>query len=74
MTKTLQCQMRGDCTHPATHIGEKGYLYCAEHHPLRQGWERCRKLRKWEMLMLEQGKPLPSYKPIRKPKLEAAHV
>lgn len=61
---TLTCDMRRECANPVTHIGAKGYLYCATHAPQRQGVERCRQLRAWELELLRAGKPLPSYKPI----------
>ncbi len=32
-----QCEMTKDCANPVTHIGEKGYVYCAEHAQCRQG-------------------------------------
>lgn len=65
---TPQCDMTSDCKHAVSHIGEKGFAYCAEHASHRKGWERCRKMRKWEIDLLKQGKPLPSYKPGPKPK------
>ena len=61
------CGMKKGCTNQVTHIGEKGYVYCAECAPLRRGWERCRRMRPWELKLVAAGKPLPSYKPIRKP-------
>ena len=65
----LQCDMDSTCTQPVTHIGEKGYIYCTAHVKNRRYVERCRKMRKWEIDLLKQGKPLPSYKPVRKPKV-----
>jgi hypothetical protein len=62
----LCCDMKAGCTQPITHIGEKGYIYCAEHVGDRKYWERCRKLRLWEIAVLESGEPLQSYKPISK--------
>lgn len=62
-----QCDMVEGCVRPVTYIGEKGYVYCAECVVHRKGWERCRKMRKWELDMINSGKPLPSYKPGRKP-------
>jgi hypothetical protein len=69
--------MKRDCTNPVTHIGEKGFVYCAEHAPCRKGWERCRKMRVWELKLLAEGKPLPSYQPIRRsvsPPPDAPHL
>lgn len=67
---TLQCQMKYDCRAEVTHIGEKGYCYCGEHAKVRRSGvgERCRRMRKWEIAMLQDGKPLPSYRPRPKPK------
>jgi len=59
-----KCDMTHDCINPVTHIGEKGYVYCAEHAPCRQGWERCRQMRGWERARIAAGKPLMSYSPI----------
>ncbi len=59
--RPLTCDMVKDCPERVTHIGEKGYVYCAKHAPLRQGWERTRKLRAWEVKQLQEGKPLRSY-------------
>jgi hypothetical protein len=64
----MKCDMNSDCDNRVTHIGEKGYVYCAEHAAHRRGVERCRKMRKWELVLIESGKPLPSYRPGRKPK------
>lgn len=61
--RALQCDMRRECTEPVTHIGEKGYTYCAEHVADRRGVERCRRMRAWEVDLLRAGKPLPSYEP-----------
>ena len=57
------CDMRHECTAPVTHIGEKGYVYCAEHVQCRRGVERCRRLRAFELRLLESGHALPWYKP-----------
>jgi hypothetical protein len=58
------CDMKRDCPNPVTHIGERGFVYCAEHAPARKGWERCRQMRPWELKLIESGTPLPSYEPI----------
>ena len=64
-----QCDMHRDCQNPATHIGCKGWVYCADHAKGRRHYagENCRKMRVWELELIEAGKPLPSYQPIRKP-------
>lgn len=62
------CDMTENCTNPVTHIGSKGYVYCASCVPLRKGYERTRKMRVWERKLIEAGEPLPSYAPIRKPR------
>lgn len=57
----LTCDMRDDCANPVTHIGEKGYAYCAGHAPDRAGWERTRRLTSDELTTLRAGKPLATY-------------
>lgn len=61
------CDMTKDCPNRVTHIGEKGYVYCAACAPLRRGQERTRRMRPWELRLLAAGHPLPSYTPIPKP-------
>lgn len=51
----LTCNMVRECAESVTHIGEKGYTYCAAHVGLRSGVERCRKLRPWEIHALNAG-------------------
>jgi uncharacterized protein len=58
------CDMKRDCPNPVTHIGEKGFIYCAEHAPGRKRWEHCRQMRPWELKLIDSGTPLPSYEPI----------
>lgn len=67
----LFCDMEQDCTSPVTHIGSKGYVYCAHHAIERRqsGYECTRKLRRWELTQLQAGEPLASYKPIAKGEL-----
>lgn len=55
------CDMGGGCAGPVTHIGEKGYVYCAEHAIMRRGYERTRKLRPWEQRAVSRGQRLLSY-------------
>lgn len=62
-----QCDMRAGCGGRVTHIGEKGYVYCAACVPSRQGVERCRKMRQFERRLLATGNALPSYAPLSKP-------
>lgn len=57
-TVKVTCDMKHDCSNPVTHIGEKGYAYCAEHASLRRGYERCRRMRQWEINLLNSGKQL----------------
>lgn len=61
--------MTNKCGAAVTHIGEKGFVYCAEHAAVRRegGRERCRRMRGWEVKLIEAGTPLPSYKPARRP-------
>lgn len=53
-----------------THIDEKGFAYCTTHGIYRRDVSgvRCRKLRVWELRLMESGQGLPSYKPGPKPK------
>lgn len=64
--RVVSCEMRRECTAPVTHIGDKGYVYCAEHAQIRRasGYEHCRRLRQWELRLLRADVPLPSYKPL----------
>jgi hypothetical protein len=66
MSARPQCDMRADCDNRVTHIGEKGYVYCATCVPSRAGWERCRRLRAFELALLARGVALPSYRPLKK--------
>ena len=61
----MKCAMDKDCAAEATHIGSKGFIYCAAHAVERRATsrERCRRMRAWELSLIESGKPLPSYKP-----------
>lgn len=65
--------MADDCREPITHIGEKGYIYCSCHAARRRasGYERCRKLRPFELRILAAGDPLPSYEPLTKAETHA---
>lgn len=65
---TTTCDMRKDCLNPVTHIGEKGYVYCAEHAPDRRGIEAVRRMRVWELKVVLGGGQLTSYRPIPKPR------
>lgn len=67
MRAYIQCDMNSDCPYPATYLGDRGFIYCTEHAPCRQGFERTRKLKRWELQYLREGKQLPSYKPVPKP-------
>jgi hypothetical protein len=59
-----QCDMQADCPMRVTHIGEKGYIYCAGHAPQRRGIERVRRMRAFELALIRAGFALPSYKPL----------
>ena len=63
------CDMTKDCQSAVTHIGSKGYIYCAEHAIIRRqsGYERTRRMRAWELKLIAQGEPLQSYQPTKKP-------
>ena len=54
----MKCDMTADCTNAVTHIGNKGFVYCATHAACRQGYERCRILRRWEMAELSAGRAI----------------
>jgi hypothetical protein len=58
---TLTCDMVRDCENPITHIGEKGYVYCAGHVGRRSGVERCRKITRAEMATLLSGGTIARY-------------
>lgn len=68
-----QCAMSQDCSAPVTHIGNRGWVYCAAHAlDRRRGqMERTRKMRAWELKLIAAGKPLPSYARMRKPQEES---
>lgn len=61
---TLHCDMRADCPRPVTHIDSKGWVYCTPCGNDRKYSVRTRKLRPWELRLLENGRPVPSYEPI----------
>jgi hypothetical protein len=58
----MKCDMHNDCPHAVTHIGDKGFVYCATHAPCRAGYERTRRMRKWEIAALKAGQAI-SYTP-----------
>ncbi len=66
----LRCNMAQTCTSPITHIGEKGWVYCSNCAADRQYWERCRRLRQWEIRRLERGECI-SYKSVSRMALAA---
>lgn len=61
--RELHCDMHENCAAPVTHIGSKGYVYCAAHAVERResGYERCRKLTPPELATLRAGKPIARY-------------
>lgn len=69
--KLMQCDMSKDCHATVTHIGEKGYAYCTAHAIDRRthAGERTRKMRAWEIRLIQAGQPLPSYQPISRRQL-----
>lgn len=62
------CDMSVGCSRPVTHIGDKGFVYCAEHARVRRrhSFESCRELRQWELKLIRAGQPVPSYRPVTK--------
>ena len=57
----IRCDWRDTCSAEVTHIGEKGYVYCAGHVGNRRGIERCRKLLVSERRALERGEKIASF-------------
>lgn len=55
----LRCDMRRECEADCTHIGAKGYVYCANHAPDRIGVESTRKMTRAEIRILEAGGVIP---------------
>lgn len=57
------CNMGRGCAEPVTHIGSKGYVYCATHAVERRsyGVERTRKMAAWELQAVLRGEALLSY-------------
>lgn len=43
---TISCDMTKDCKRPVTHVGSRGFVYCAEHAATRKqfGYESTRKM------------------------------
>jgi hypothetical protein len=66
------CDMRKDCAEAVTHVGSKGYVYCATHAIDRRlsRHEYTRRMRGWELKLVAAGQPLPSYKPVSRRSLE----
>ena len=54
----IKCDMTAECTHSATYLGVKGYVYCAEHRDYRRGVEATRPLKRWEIERIQSGKTL----------------
>lgn len=49
-------------------ISDRGYIYCRAHGALaKSGGAKARKLRPWEVKLVEAGKQVPSYRPGPKP-------
>ncbi len=69
MNEPLKCQgwpEDHDTPDPAiTHLDEKGFIYCTKCGiNRRESGVYCRRLRAWELRLLEAGEPVPSYKPL----------
>ena len=54
----LRCDWRKECTEKVTHIGAKGYVYCAKDVGNRRGTEHYRRLLAGERKTLEKGIPI----------------
>lgn len=63
-----KCDMKSDCLNPITHIDNKGFVYCTECGKDRKLTHSCRKLRPWELKLIQAGRQVPSYKPVSKRK------
>ena len=72
--RLLKCDGWCNGQNPVTHIGSKGYAYCAECGKERResGYESTRRMRAWELAELRAGRALPSYTVRPKPEPEAA--
>lgn len=59
-----KCEMRENCLRPVTHIGSKGYVYCAQCGTTRgiSGYELTRPMKAWELQAIAEGKTLPRYR------------
>lgn len=59
----LNCDMIAGCLNPVTHLGNKGYIYCASCGMIRRasGQERVRKMTPIELRMVQSGNPLERY-------------
>jgi len=58
----LACGMTDECTEPVTYIDDRGWIYCTSHGQSRQSpWQRCRKLRPFELRRLERGDTVKRY-------------
>lgn len=55
--------MLENCPNPVTHIGSKGYVYCASCAVDRRasGYERTRRMRSSELKLVRAGQPLAKY-------------
>lgn len=61
--KTLKCDGREGCDVPVSHIEDKGWIYCTQHAlHFRSCGRRLRKLTTKELAVLQEGKPLSSYR------------
>ena len=55
--------MSAECTRPVTMISDRGYVYCRAHGALaKSGGAKARKLRPWELKLVEAGEQVPSYR------------
>jgi hypothetical protein len=57
----VTCDMVRECNAPVAYIDAKGYAYCAKHGLERQSYQRCRKLRPYELKRLLHGETLKRY-------------
>jgi hypothetical protein len=50
-----RCNWSRECETPATFVGEKGFLYCAEHQGRRGDYEETRLMADWELKRVDDG-------------------
>ena len=57
----LQCEMYRECPSEATHLDQKGFIYCEVHGVARRRFYPCRKMRPHEVRRLLTGRTINKY-------------